>query len=250
MERNPIADEELATLIAGDKDASECLDDFGVAITDEGRWPDPQKSLEAFSAKFPETIFVLRGESGSSEIWDEYYLSGKLVHEESFDGLPTVDLDSLSKSQPATTGDSLAVTAWVFVYDDTAGTKATVHLSEVEAYAAMIGTEQRALPFNEEERSKAHALLTTGDFTALEQYVQSLRPDTKPSHFIVECEVPVWQAPKPAETRKENENYPVSYWQEEVAAGNTQRGYQDWVAAMQEQSQDDEDSAWDMPSTI
>jgi len=93
--RNPIPKEALAALIAEDECASQAVDFLGGTRNSE-KWYDHEESLCAWSVRYPKTIFCLHAEGEDTDgIWDKYFLGGKVVHIESFEGLPTIDLDSV-----------------------------------------------------------------------------------------------------------------------------------------------------------
>jgi hypothetical protein len=49
---------------------------------DECRWDEHQEELEAASAKHRDIVFILDGEgSEAGDIWREFYLNGKLIHQ-------------------------------------------------------------------------------------------------------------------------------------------------------------------------
>lgn len=95
--RNAISDHALAVLIAGDECASYALDLEG-GTKEAEKWYEHEASLCAWSARYPNTIFLLHAEGEDSDgIWDKYFFGGRLVHMESFEGLPEVDLGRLQK---------------------------------------------------------------------------------------------------------------------------------------------------------
>jgi hypothetical protein len=84
-------------LIAEDEEAGEALQLDGDSKWPE-KWYEHDATLCVWSAQYPETIFLLHAEGEDSDgIWDKYFLGGKLVHTEMFDGLPRIDLDNLLK---------------------------------------------------------------------------------------------------------------------------------------------------------
>ena len=94
---NPVSDETLAVLIAGDESANYALEPDGDS-RDADKWYEHEASLRAWSSQFPNTVFCLHAEGEDPDgIWDKYFLEGRLAHTERFNGLPTVDLGSLLK---------------------------------------------------------------------------------------------------------------------------------------------------------
>lgn len=93
--RNPISSEAFASLIAGDECARLALDSEGDTRSSE-KWYGHEESLCAWSTRYPKTIFCLHSDGEDTDgIWDKYFLSGELVHTESFEGLSEIDLDGL-----------------------------------------------------------------------------------------------------------------------------------------------------------
>lgn len=92
-----VAGDAFVALISGDESATHALDQNGDTRQPE-KWYEHEKTLCAWSAKYPKTAFVLHAEGEDSDgIWDKYFLGGELVHVESFNGLPEIDLDTLQK---------------------------------------------------------------------------------------------------------------------------------------------------------
>jgi hypothetical protein len=95
--RDVVSDEALATLIAGDESARGALRPDGDSKRFE-KWYEHEECLCAWSAQYPTTIFRLHGEGEDSDgIWDKYFLKGRLLHTEAFNGLPEINLGNLSK---------------------------------------------------------------------------------------------------------------------------------------------------------
>lgn len=95
--RNAISDTELASLIAEDEYACVALDLDGDSKLPV-KWYEHEECLCAWSAQYPNIVFRLHAEGEDSDgIWDKYFTGGKLVHTESFKGLPEIDIECLEK---------------------------------------------------------------------------------------------------------------------------------------------------------
>lgn len=71
-------DDALAELLATNEEAAYCLDDEGQP-KESGKWYDHTDHLREFSKRHPHLLFKLSGEGEENDdIWDEYYLNGKV----------------------------------------------------------------------------------------------------------------------------------------------------------------------------
>lgn len=104
MPRNPITPEQLAAWIKSDDEAECSLTEYGTCTGNDSRWYEHDKSMIALSAKYPTTVFCLHGDGEeSSDVWDKYYVGGKLQHEERLKvELPVPDFDKWVGSPQAT----------------------------------------------------------------------------------------------------------------------------------------------------
>jgi len=88
---NPIAPESLAELIIGDQIASYALMPDG-DTRDWEKWYEHEAILCAWSRRYPKTLFCLHAEGEDpTGIWDKYFLADRIVHAETFEGLPSID---------------------------------------------------------------------------------------------------------------------------------------------------------------
>jgi hypothetical protein len=68
----------LIALREENEDARHALDDDG-STSESCKWYEHQAQMKEFSAKHPTVLFTLHGEGEENEdIWNEYYLGGKL----------------------------------------------------------------------------------------------------------------------------------------------------------------------------
>jgi len=95
--RNALPDDALALLIVGDECARYALMPDGDSRKPQ-KWYEHEESVCEWSTQYPKTVFCLHADGEDADgIWDKYFLGGKLVHTESFRGLPRIDLDSFSR---------------------------------------------------------------------------------------------------------------------------------------------------------
>lgn len=93
--RNPISEIDLAYLISSNETASAALRPDGDSWNPQ-KWYEHEDCLSAWSARYPSTIFCLHAEGEDTDgIWEKYFIGGALVHTESYNGLPEVNLESL-----------------------------------------------------------------------------------------------------------------------------------------------------------
>lgn len=96
QERNHVTDTTFANLILADEEAPYSLNNDGTT-RQSSKWYQSDKSICAMSAKHPLTLFKLHGDGEESgDIWDRYYVGGKMVKEIKLEPtLPVPDYDEL-----------------------------------------------------------------------------------------------------------------------------------------------------------
>ena len=72
QESNPLSDEELALIIAGNEWTVYCMDSDGKSSGEETKWYEHEEDMKAISSAHPETIFKLHGEGEEAgDIWEK-----------------------------------------------------------------------------------------------------------------------------------------------------------------------------------
>ena len=78
VDRAPL-DAVIANLLETVEEARYALDNDGSTSGNESKWYEHQEEMREFSKLHPSVLFTLHGEGEENgDIWDEYYLNGKL----------------------------------------------------------------------------------------------------------------------------------------------------------------------------
>jgi hypothetical protein len=98
MPRNPITALQLEAAIMADEVALIALGVEGSSSGETAKWYEHDTFMLTLSAKYPNTIFKLHGDGEESgDLWDKYYVGGKLQHEERLKTeLPIPDFDKMA----------------------------------------------------------------------------------------------------------------------------------------------------------
>ncbi len=89
-------EEAIADLRETNEEAAYCLDAEGDTC-EGGSWREHTSDLREFSTLYPHLLFKLSGEGGENkDIWDEYYLNGKVQFAKAQIMKPEFNMEKLS----------------------------------------------------------------------------------------------------------------------------------------------------------
>lgn len=73
--------------------------DISCGYVGEAKWYDYQEDMRLLSARFPDVLFTLHGDGESGEdMWNTYFLSGRMQHCQAEIIYPDLDMDALLRS--------------------------------------------------------------------------------------------------------------------------------------------------------